>query len=180
MVMGGAWNISSSYKTNTSKVLTVPTCKFWGSCSILVAVDGRCFLVHLIGLLALLHFGTSRFQLAHRDRLVINTAVRGQQTPHLHRNLSGWGVWSGVDRRRRDGWQRVSEDGVFVGDVWCATVLVPHLSDKRRVSQVKVRLVYTGFRPVTRRVKDKTRTKSTQTDFTLRPLHTRSVVFVHV
>lgn len=121
----------------------VTTWIFRGSGSILVTADGCCLLVHLVGLLALLPICTSWLQLALSGGMVINTAVRGKQAPHLHRNLSGWGVWSGVDRRRWDGWQWVSEDSVFVRDVRCTTVLVPNLNDTKKV---KDRLVYMGFK----------------------------------
>lgn len=66
-----------------------PTCKFWGSCSVLVAVDGRRLLIHLICLLALLPVCSSRVQLALRECRVVETAVGGQQTPHLHGHLTG-------------------------------------------------------------------------------------------
>lgn len=99
----------------------------WCSCPVVITVNGRSLLVHFVGLLTLLCLGASgpcRIVSAPRT---VQTAIWGQQTVHLHRDLSRRGFRTGVDRRRRDGWQGVSQNCVFIGDVRRAATLVPHL-----------------------------------------------------
>lgn len=99
----------------------------WCSCSVVVTVNGRRLLVHFVSLLTLLYLATSGSWRVVSAPRTVQTAVGGQQTLHLHRGFSRRGLRTGVDRRRWDGWQGVSQDCVFIGDVRRAATLVPHL-----------------------------------------------------